>query len=233
MSTIITSVFETERGNYEDLLRVFRYSAHKHMPTAAIEVIRKVVMCSGRKVAYNAMTARLNSWVKAVEETRGNIIICDVDLIFRANLFKVFDQYQFDIAYTGRKSKRKPINGGVVFIRDGAQKFVRLWAKVNAKMFKDIGFHNKWRKKCCGMNQPAFYYLVRHKEKYGLNMIEIPCLKYNACENEWPKMADDVQVVHLKRDLRRAVSGKDKTPAGAERAVAMWRKYEREASCEK
>ena len=234
MSTLITSIFESERGNYDDMLRVFLYSARKHMPGAAIKVVREITMPSGRSNAYNAMTARLNSWVKAVEDTKGNIILCDVDLVFRADIFKVFDKFKFDIAYTGRKSHNKPINGGVVFIRDGAQGFVRTWAAVNAKMFKDIELHNKWRHKCCGMNQPAFFYLMRYKEKHGFKMLEIPCLVYNACEAEWPKMTESVQVIHLKRDLRLAVKGEGSIPMGAERAIAIWRKAEQESrSCEK
>lgn len=237
MSTIITTIFETKRGNYEDLLKVFLYSARKHMPTADIKVVREVTMPDGKSkndLRYrNAMTARLNSWVKAVENTKGNIILCDVDLVFRADIFKVFDKFKFNIAYTGRKSHKKPINGGVTFIRDGAQKFVKIWAAVNAKMFKDVALHNKWRQKCCGLNQPSFYYLIRYPHKHGFKMLELPCLKYNACEPEWAKMPNDVQVIHLKRDLRQAILGKGGIPKGAERAIAMWREYEREASCEK
>lgn len=226
MQTIITSVFETKRGNYEELLRVFLYSAKKHMPNARVIVVRDIPACHGRSVAYNAMTSRLDSWVPVVLKTKGDIILCDVDLIFRADLFKVFKLYKFNVAYTGRASRKKPINGGVVFVRDGAQKFVKLWAAVNHKMFKDKAFHNQWRRLCCGMNQPAFWYLLKHPHKHRMRMLQIPCLKYNACEAEWPKMRDDVQVIHLKRDLRLAVRGKGKVPKGADRALAIWRKYE-------
>ena len=229
MGTIITSVFETVRGNYDDLLRVFLYSAHKHMTDADINVIRKVDMVKGRNNALNAMTARLNSWVAPVEKTKGNIILCDVDLIFRADLFKVFDDYNFDVAYTSRKSKSKPINGGMVFIRDGSQDFIRTWAAVNAKMFTDRAFHARWRHKCRGMNQPSFWYLIKNPAKHGKNIVSVPCLRYNACDQEWATMPDDVQVIHLKLALRRVVNGKDEMPRGAERAVKIWKEYEREA----
>jgi len=226
MQTIITSVFETKRGNYEELLRVFLYSAKKHMPNARVVVVRDIPARKGRSVAYNAMTSRLDSWVPVVLKTKGDIILCDVDLIFRADLFKVFDRYRFNVAYTGRVSRKKPINGGVVFIRDGSQKFVQLWAHVNRKMFKNQKFHNQWRRLCCGMNQPAFWYLLKHPAKHRTRMLQLPCVVYNACEPEWAAMRDP-QVIHLKRDLRLAVRGKNvKLPKGADKALAIWRKYE-------
>lgn len=225
--TIITSVFETKRGNYEELLRVFTYSAKKHMPNAKIVVVRDVPKSRGRGNTYDAMTNRLDSWVPVVLKTKGNIILCDVDLIFRADLFKVFSLYKFNVAYTGRKSRKKPINGGIVFIRDGSQSFIQKWAHVNRKMFHNPKFHNQWRRLCCGMNQPAFWYLLKHPHKHRMKMVQLPCLKYNACEPEWAAMRSDVQVIHLKRDLRLAVRGKSvKLPKGANKAIAMWSKYE-------
>jgi hypothetical protein len=224
--TIITSVFETSRGNYEELLRVFLYSAKKHMPHARVVVVRDIPDRKGRSNAYNAMTQRLDSWVPVVLATKGDIILCDVDLVFRADLFKVFGLYKFDVAYTGRRHPRKPINGGVVFLRDGAQKFIKRWADVNAKFFRHPALHRVWRRQCCGMNQPAFWYLLKHPAKHGCRMLQIPCARYNACEPEWPGMREDVQVIHLKRDLRLAVKGKGQIPKGAARAIAIWRKYE-------
>lgn len=231
---IVTSVFETSRGNYEELLRVFLYSAKKHMPDAEVIVVRDIPKRRGRRNAYNAMTSRLDSWVPVVKNLKGNIILCDVDLIFRDDLFKVFDKYKFKIAYTGRKNKKKPINGGVVFIRDGAQSFVQKWARINRKMFYNRAFHYRWKRKCCGMNQPAFWYLLKHPKKHRCKMVQIPCLKYNACETEWSHMSDDVKVIHLKRDLRMAAKGKDvKMSRGMERAIGMWREYEEASRCEK
>jgi hypothetical protein len=228
--TIITSVFETKRGNYEELLRVFLYSAKKHMPNARVVVVRDIPKRKGRGVVYDAMTNRLDSWVPVAIKTKGNIIFCDVDLIFRADLFKVFDLYKFNVAYTGRNSHKKPINGGIVFVRDGSQSFIQKWAHINRKMFHNVQFHNQWRRVCCGMNQPAFWWLLKHPHVHRCRMVQLPCLKYNACEPEWVKMRDDVQVIHLKRDVRQAVKGKKvKLPKGAERAIAMWRKYEVES----
>ena len=233
MSTIITSVFKTKRGNYEDLFRVFDYSARKFMPEAEIKVIRKMTIPKGRNQNYSAMTARLESWVPVVNKTKGNIILCDVDLIFRADLFKVFDDYDFDVAYTNRNSKSKPLNGGIIFIRDGAQVFVKTWAEVNRKLYSDIALHQRWRKKCRGMNQPSLYYLIKNPEKHGLKIIGLPCSIYNACNQEWATMPEDVQVIHLKKALRYVINGKAKLPAGADRAIAIWREMEREATCEK
>lgn len=229
--TIVTSVFESSRGNYEDLLRVFLYSAKRHMPEAEVKVVRDVPDRKGRSQAYNAMTSRLDSWVPVVNKILGDTILCDVDLVFRADLFEVFNKFDFDIAYTGRVSTRKPINGGVVFIRDGSQSFVEKWSQVNFNMFSDEKFHSKWQKFCCGMNQPAFWYLLKNPSLHGCRMLEIPCLQYNACEDEWPKMSDDVQVVHLKQALRVVAKGKGKvsTPRGAERAIAMWKEYDEES----
>lgn len=231
--TIITSVFETIRGNYEELLQVFTYSARLHMPDADLVVVRDIPKRAGRSNAYNAMTARLDSWVPVVLNTPGDIILCDVDLIFRDDLFKVFAEYEFDVAYTGRKSRSKPINGGLVFIRDGSQRFTRTWARVNRRMFRDGKFHARWRKKCRGMNQSALWYLIYRQKYHNYKMLELPCAVYNACDQEWASMPDDVQVIHLKRALRRTLDGRGKMPAGAERAIAMWREYEEASRCEK
>jgi len=226
MPTIITSVFETKRGNYEELLRVFEYSAKKHMPKAKIIVVRNIPHLTGRGNTYDDMTNRLDSWVPVVSKIKDNIILCDVDIVFRGDLFKVFDRFKFDVAYTGRKSRKKPINGGIVFIRNGAQGFVKKWAAINRKMFYNKVFHNQWRRQCCGMNQPAFWYLLRHQYVHRCRMLQLPCLIYNACEDEWPRMKDNAQAIHLKRDLRLAVAGKGKPPKGADKALAIWRKYE-------
>jgi glycosyltransferase involved in cell wall biosynthesis len=207
--------------------RVFEYSVKKHMPNAQIIVVRDIPKRRGRGVAYDAMTNRLDSWVPVVMKTKGDIILCDVDLIFRADLFKVFQNHKFDVAYTGRNSRRKPINGGIVFIRDGAQGFVKQWAKINRRMHKDRAFHRIWRKKCCGMNQPAFWYLLKNPKAHKKTMLKLPCLRFNACETEWAKMGNDVKVIHLKRELRRYADGKPvKLHRGADRAIKMWREYE-------
>jgi hypothetical protein len=236
MATIITSVFEAKRGYYGDLFKVWQYSVRKHMPDVDILVLNETPkLPTGRNNNYSALTARLNSWVAAAEKTKGDIIFMDVDMVVLGNLFTVFDEYDFDIAYTGRVSKAHPINGGILFVRDGAQGFIKTWARVNRKFYHNKKLHSVWRKKCRGMNQPALWYLINNPGKHGKKTLSLPCLKYNACEPEWPRMGNDVQVIHLKKIGRRVIDSNYKpVRPGADKAVAIWRKYEGEANeCER
>jgi hypothetical protein len=224
MTTIITSCFETQRGHYGDLLKVFKYTASLYMPDADLIVIDKQpVIDMSRGNTYGAMTARLNQWSEIIQDIKGNIILADVDMFFLDDITDVFNKYDFDVAYTARRSKWKPINGGMVFIRDGAQKFVNIWAKVNNKMHRDIEYHNKWRKKYKGMNQPALGYLIENPHKHGMKLKALPCLEYNACDQEWKHINENTKVIHLKRALRKALDGKP--VKGSEKILEMWRGY--------
>jgi hypothetical protein len=235
MGTIITSAFEAKRGYYGDLYRVWEYSVRNHMPGAEIVCLNETPrLPKGRNDNYAALTARLNSWVGAAEKTKGNIIFMDVDMVVRADLFKAFDDFEFDIAYTGRRNRKHPLNGGILFVRDGAQDFIRKWASINNVFFRDLKLHKIWRKKCRGMNQPALWYLIKHPEKHGKKMLSLPCSIYNACEPEWAGMGDEAQVIHLKKIGRRVIdAGYKPKRAGAMRAVEIWREYEEAARCEK
>jgi len=227
--TLITSCFETQRGYYGDLLKVFKYSAGLHMPDVNIIVIDKqpeIDMSRGN--TYGAMTARLNQWADIIGSIKGDIILADVDMVFLDDITEVFDNYKFDVAYTSRKSKFKPINGGIVFIRDGAQKFVKLWAAVNNKMHFNPILHNKWRKKYKGMNQPALGYLIENSKKHKYKMFALPCKIYNACDQEWKSIDEKTKVIHLKRALRKALDGEP--IKGAEKALEIWRDFESRAN---
>jgi hypothetical protein len=234
LGTIITSVFEAKAADkFGDLYKVWEYSIRKHMPDVDILCLNETpILPTARNANYNALTARLNSWVIAAEKTKGDIIFMDVDTVVLGDLFKVFDQYQFDIAYTGRRNRKHPINGGILFVRDGAQDFIRVWSSVNNKFYHDGALHKVWRKKCRGMNQPALWYLIKHPEKHGKKLVSLPCLIYNACEPEWPYMTDEVQMIHLKK-VRRLVASGQTDNAGADKVIKIWRKYEGEASCVK
>jgi len=236
VTTIITSVFEAQRGYYGDLYRVWEYSVKKHMPNATILCLNeKPALPTGRNANYSALTARLNSWVAAAEKTDDDIIFMDVDMVVLGDLSTVFDEFQFDIAYTGRKNRKHPLNGGILFVRNGAQGFIRKWARINNVFYKDGKLHKIWRRKCRGMNQPALWYLIKHPEKHHKKMLSLPCSIYNACEPEWPRMTDAVKVIHLKKIGRRVIdSAYQPKRAGAMKAVGIWREYEQEArGCEK
>jgi len=226
-TTLITSCFETQRGYYGDLLKVFKYSAGLHMPDVNIIVIDKqpeIDMSRGN--TYGAMTARLNQWAEVIGGVKGNIILADVDMVFLDDVTHVFHEYEFDVAYTSRKSKFKPINGGIIFIRDGAQDFIKIWAVINNKMHSDPLFHNQWRKKYKGMNQPALGYLIEKPHKHKFKMKALPCSVYNACDQEWKRIDGNTKVIHLKKALRKALDGEP--IKGAEKALEIWKKYEEE-----
>lgn len=205
------------------------------MPDANILVLNETPpLPTGRNDNYSALTARLNSWVGAAENTKGDIIFMDVDMVVLGDLAKVFEQYEFDIAYTGRHNKKHPINGGVLFVRDGAQGFIRKWARINNLFYRDGKLHKIWRKKCRGMNQPALWYLIKHPEKHHKKLLSLPCLMYNACEPEWPYITDAVQVIHLKKIGRRVIDSNYKPKrVGALKAVDIWRGLEEESRCVK
>jgi len=106
-----------------------------------------------------------------------------------------------------------------------ARRFIQLWHEVNVKFFKNPKLHQIWRKRYRGMNQPAFGYLLKHPEKHGCRMQAIPCLKYNACDQEWARIGDDVLAVHLKKALRKCALHGGPIPKGAKKAMTIWHKY--------
>ena len=116
--TIITAAFSTNRGIYDNFRKVFYYSVKKHMPNAEIICLTEVPKINrSRGNTYAAMTERLNMWKEAVKDITGNIILCDIDIVFLSDMFTAFDDFDFDVAYTKRGGHHKPINGGAVFVR--------------------------------------------------------------------------------------------------------------------
>lgn len=230
MRNILTSCFKG-LGDYLTLYKAFERSVKENMPDANIICLDdQPKFPKGRTKRYQAMTARLRQWATVLPTIKGDILLADCDIVFNGDMMKVFDDYDFDIAYTKRKHRNKPINGGIIWMRDTprARRFMQMWHEVNVKMFKDIEFHNKWKKKFRGMNQPAFGYLLKNPKKHKCKMVGLPCLKYNACDPEWAKIKDDVVAIHLKTQLRKAALKTHKAPAKWQKAFNIWLKYSKD-----
>ena len=228
--SIITAAFSTNRGIYDNFRKVFYYSAKKHMPNAEIICLTEVPKINrSRGNTYAAMTERLNMWKEAVKDITGNIILCDIDIVFLSDMFKAFEDFEFDVAYTKRGGHHKPINGGVVFMRESGKKFIDTWTAVNNKMYVDVKLHKKWKRKYHGMNQASLGYLIEHPEKHGIKLIALPCQKYNACEKEWPHISAETKAIHLKTMLRHATTKGKSIDKGAQKAMTIWKQYAKEA----
>lgn len=147
-------------------------------------------------------TAKLRKWVDIVVNSEDPLILLDCDTLVLKDVSHVFDK-KFDIAYTHRSNGvRLPLNGGVLFVRpsEKVKDFFRKWMWINDKMIHDKVFHLPWKRKYEGINQASFGRML--ESDHGLNVISVPCAKYNACDVvDWEDITG-AHVLHIKSELR-------------------------------
>lgn len=230
---IVTVQFEYDNNKrYERLLNTFCKSINKNNPDVKIEKI--LIKAPKPRDSENKFlisnTKKLECWYNYLKTTtEEKIIFADCDML---NLKKIECDLDFDIGITKRDNCVLPYNGGIVFVKnnDNGKKFIELWNYVNNKMYyewRDI--HAQYRLKYGGMNQAALGYLLE-KMDHGAKIKFLPCLTYNACDDNWKFINPKTIFVHIKGKLRRAVLSKARhvncQPAIYE-IMKLWKEYER------
>ncbi len=238
---IITVQFDHKgRDDYRRLLEVFLYSAKKHMPHVAIEIIKSEPpqKRDDRNTGLVNNTAKAGLWIAAMERAKPgtNLMFMDCDLLVLGDMTEAFRLHKFDLAYTTRATvehgkHRIPINGGVMFVRNNEKSiaFMKKWREINDAMYMDPAFHRPWRDKYAGMNQSAFGYMLETPGIHECQMLALPCARYNLCNTEWHLINQGPLCIHIKSKLRRACLGQSGLIAPLMREpMRIWRAYERE-----
>jgi hypothetical protein len=213
---------------YDQLSQVFEYSVKKNAPHLTIEIValppkEKEI---GKIPNFAANTIKLDVWNDIMASATEPIIFCDADLLLLRDPTLAFE-LDFDLCFTKRTSKI-PFNGGVVFARptENAKEFFINWKKFNNKMYEDNVFHRIWRKKYAGMNQAALGYLLE-TTPIAAKIEYLPCATWNACDEDWANLREDVVFLHIKGRLRDAVIGNwDRGIEYYRKAAEVWRLYD-------
>lgn len=225
---------------FHEMFEVFKNSVRKNMPNAKIiELYVESKKVKNKKRIIYTNHQKLIAWADYAKTMNENAIFIDCDMLILGDLSEVFDLYDFDIAITSLTNrKRFPFNGGVVFVRntDKAKAFMQRWTEVDLQMFEDIIFHRKYKKKYQGMNQSALGYLYE-EEKNIANLIQVPCEKYNAVDQNWKEINENTPkekmplAIHYKGSLRKQLFENPKTNSQnssyKERLylIELWKEY--------
>jgi hypothetical protein len=193
-------------GTYSKLLKALLFSISTSCPKAKV-IARRIQPPIGmrEKKCFASNTKKLDLWLEELEKSEDKeICFIDCDMVVMRDPSEIF-QKDFDIAYTVRKSRKPPVNGGVIFIKKNERSIqtIRKFKEINDAMYRNKGLHDVYRKKYAGMNQAAWGYLLEHGG-YDAKMIEIPCAIWNAVDEDWHAIDGNTKILHVKSVLRRA-----------------------------
>lgn len=202
---------------YTTLAKVLEHSIIKNVPLSRIiskGLTVPIESSVSRSRSFLSNTIKLEHWIEILDSLPygSQLVFIDADTLVIKDIREVFNK-DFDVAYTKRTSSSFPINGGVLFIKktERSMQFLREWKIVNDTMFHDKTFHEHWRKKYAGINQAAFGYLLE-KYKEPIDLLEVPCAIYNACNEDWRDLNPDCRIVHIKGPFRKVLFEQQKNP---------------------
>jgi len=218
---------------FHELFEVFKQSVKENIPEAEIvELYVESQKIKNKQRIIYTNHQKLLAWADYAQNMNEDVIFIDCDMLILGNLFEVFNLYEFDIAVTSVKFKKRiPFNGGVVFVRntDKAKSFMKRWSEVDTEMFNNVIFHKKYKRKYQGMNQAALGYLYE-EEKNIAKLIEVSCSRYNAIDDDWKEINENTPkekiplAIHYKGSLRKQLF-ENKTQKELERPLYNQRLY--------
>ena len=232
---VVTAWFDMPGQNrYKRLLDVFLYSVKKNMPDATLEVLNiKPMRGVGIDQHLANNRAKMETWAQ-IDITEPTIL-ADCDMLVLQDLSVAFDVVE-DVGLTYRTADFPPRNGGMIFLQPtvNANRFLKQWNKVDRFLYGHRIVHELYRKKYAGMNQASLGYLLESGILPTLNVTELPCSIWNACNEDWPNISRKTKAVHIKgKNQLRGDALSDKPIEDIEpsrrKAVMLWRQYEREA----
>lgn len=213
---------------YERLIRVFLYSLHKNMPNAEPEVYL-LPFPAPEDRRFQAQILKQRYWTELALQQTEDYIILDLDMIIMGDLSEAFN-YDFDIAYTNRKLHRKPLNGGMIFCRQSqkTKDFWNEWLRNCEGAYIDKKTQNRNNLECKGFAQSALWYTINNCS-FPINIKALPCLEYNACDEEWFNIDySKIKAIHIKSRMRKALFGPKQAPDP--KVFDLWRKLEEECN---
>ena len=230
---IITTYFDHPgRLDYSRLHRVWRASVEATMPDAeALTLSPALQEAWSNRPSWQNNRAKMEAWGKVADNLDEPTILMDCDMLVRSDLSSAFESVEH-VGLTKRTECRWPINGGVVFLQptDEARRFLRIWNKLDRKLYQDKALHHYWRERFGGMNQAALGLMLTNYDVAEPQYF--PCAKWNACDEDWANVGTATRVVHYKGDLRKATLSDAPTQVFRDdlrSLVEQWR--EAEAAC--
>lgn len=209
-------------GRYRQMADALKRSVERNSPHKLIVHDIRPKRRSGRhKLVIN--TVKIEKWNEVVQQAEDNIVLLDCDTVLLKDVSHVFEK-DFDLAYTKRtEGVRFPLNGGVVFVKPTkeSKEFFKEWLDVNNRMMREPHFHRPWHVKYAGINQASFGYLLENDPT--IDIIDLPCAKYNACDTvDWRDL-EDPYILHIKSDLQNQCFAKE--PSRFKEAAKIWKEY--------
>ncbi|KKN63331.1 hypothetical protein LCGC14_0502790 [marine sediment metagenome] len=220
---LITVYFARSR-NYKNFLTVWLKSAKKIMPNIDIKVIKpKQSKCIDHK---RDTAIAFNEAAYYALKSKEPLIITDVDMMFMNPVDTILDR-KFDIAITVRKYRAK-YNTGLWIYKPSkrSRKFVHSWIQ-NTKWIVEnfnkctelIGTHG-------GIDQASLWMTINKIQ--NINILELPCQVWNACQTEWEKVDRHTKIIHVKSKLRLTATGRNEVPENMQYLkplIKKWRSY--------
>lgn len=243
---------------YPRMAKVLEHTARVNAPRFEARV-REIAAPTSATGAFRAgrnglatNTDKLEEWNRVVQaSTDGDhLVLLDADMMVMSDLAPAFDE-PFDVAYTTKPEPghKLPFNGGTVLMRVGpaARAFMAKWTALNAELYCDVERHRPYRAKYGGMNQASLGMMLDEAlVPDGCHLAEVPCRRWNSCDEAYWRNWREAAVVHVKSKLRNTVFSRrwaqsarmrwaDPPGRNTNRHAAiyelsqLWHQYEREA----
>jgi hypothetical protein len=238
---IVTVVFGHEGGinpnpKFKRLLHAWSLSCAKSNPDARIVVVEtdRPPTSQGMKPSYSDNTHKLHLWRDYLrDKAEGDSVFLDCDMIIQRDLREGFAELggNWDAAWTRRKA-RDYINGGTVFCRKnaGGLAFLDKWCEINDYIFEDKKRVEQHLALHCGLNQTSLHKMISQRMiPPESRVVDLPCVKYNCCDQHWHEFSNNVAVLHVKSALQRYCLGRQPMTSVLSRwkaAVQAYRLYD-------
>jgi len=192
---------------YQKLLDVFIYSAKFHMPKIELEIEHIDPPPQAKNGGDQHHVDCNHSFLREIEyaiHSKEELAVCDTDLMFLRSIEDV-SKRNFDIAITVRKVARK-YNTGLWFTKptSKAVDFLKLWRDKTILVTEN--FDTMWPryKEYAGIDQISLHLALQDnlKKDYA-HVIKLPCVEWNATQDEWEFITPKTRVIHIKSILRR------------------------------
>ena len=172
-------------------------------------------------------------WNELVQTETEALALMDCDMLVLRPLEPIFDDPDFDIAYTVRPGPI-PFNSGVVYVRpnERSRAFFSYWGRM-ARWVVSQGSHGlKLLEKYAGVQQYAFSLALEEVKRQhdpeglhyptgperwdlsGCKMKAVQCAEWNSTGVTWKEFSPGTRVIHVKALLRDHIFG-DREAMGA------------------
>ena len=179
-------------------------SAFDTMPEVEVSILTVDTIEDPRHRTIANGRANLQVLDDLLEQPDGLYAICDIDIMFLSSIEPIKD-LDFDIAVTVRDMPAR-YNSGVWFVRlEKARPFLKSWRDELEREINNFDKEKLWILEWAGINQSSLATTI--DQNSSINLVELPCLEWNATQSEWDRVTPQTKAVHLKGELRRMILG--------------------------